>query len=314
MEILKAFESLRTPWLTLAADGITWMASDAVLIIALCALFWLFDRKAAYAMCFATFTCLTIGQMLKLYLAVPRPFVIWPQLRPVHAARVATADYAFPSITTLNAVGTYGMATTFTTGWRRALLLLLPLLVALSRMYQGTNTLLQVAASLVIGAPFVWLVRRVSEARADGMISPLTAIACAMLAAAMLWAAGATAPGSFNPSQALDSYRTMGCVIGLTIGTMIETRWIRFTSRAGWRLQTAKVLLGYGGVGAIYILGEQPIDRLMGPIYGSIFRYALLFVWILAGLPALAAALRPLLEPHHPVAVPASGTDPEERS
>lgn len=297
MQILQFFEALRHPVLTQISLGISWLGNDIVLILLMCLIFWLFDKWTAYNMCIATLTCMALGQMLNLYLTVARPFVRWPQLNPVPAARVESTGYSFPSGTTINATGAFGMGASFFRGWRRAGLLLLPLLVAVSRLYLGTNTATDVAASLLIGLVFVWLVSKVSAATAAGQISRFTVIATAILTAAMLGAAGNTAPGSFSPDQRLDAFRSMGSILGITLGAIIETRWIRFNPRAGWRLQAVKLMLGFGGLGIAYHGSLRPLTWLFGAIAGDVLRYVVLFLWIVAGLPALANALRPLLEP-----------------
>ena len=328
MQILQFFETIRSPLLTQAFLSISWLGNDALLLAGFCLVFWLLDRKTAYTLCAATFVCIAIGEMMNLYLTVSRPYILWPRLQPVAAARAAATGYAFPSSSTIKAVGAYGIISTFTSGWRQALVLLLPFLVALSRVYLGTNTAFQVMASIVIGLLFVWLVRKAGDALSDGQLSGLTVIASAVLTAIMLGAAGVTAPGSFNQSQALACFRTMGGIIGLILGAIIETRWIHFSSRAGWRLQAVKVLLGFGGVAVIYALSSQALNRWFGIIPGNVLRYALLLIWIVAGLPAIATVLRvhlePVrqhlepdcqhLEPDCPAAVPMAGISPESRS
>ena len=74
-------------------------------------------------------------------------------VRPLHLHPVG--GYAYPSGHTVTAVCVYGYLSSQTSGWKRAVCILLPLLVAWSRVALGHHWLSDVLGGLLLGV--IWL-------------------------------------------------------------------------------------------------------------------------------------------------------------
>jgi len=293
MEILKLFESIRTGALDQIFLGLTLLGQQELLIAMFCVLYWLVDKRLAYRIGVSAFTAIGLNQFLKITFAVPRPFVRWPQLKPVAAALPAATGFSFPSGHTANAVAAYGMAGSRVQGWKRAAIWFLPLPVAVSRLYLGVHTLSDVLVSLMIGIPLVLIVSVMFDAYESGKITIHTTLATGMAGSLLLAMAGLTAPGSLDPKDALDCFKAAGGIAGFTGGFFIEHRWIHHDPKGSPILQIQKLVAGFAGAILLMVTAKAPMNQFFGVIAGSVLRYGLVSLWIVAGLPAVARLLRP---------------------
>jgi len=293
MEILLFFESIRSSGLNTLFLGITYLGQQELMIGLFCVLFWLVDKQLAYRIGASAFAGIGLNQLLKNVFAVPRPFVRWPQVNPVYEALPAATGYSFPSGHTANAVAVYGMAGTRTHGWLRTILWSLPFLVALSRMYLGVHTLADVGVSLLIGFPLVAMIHGMVDAFEADRINALTLMGAGLAGAFLLVLAGFAAPGSLEPEQALDCFKAAGGIAGFAVGFYVEYRWIRFSPKGKAGYQVQKMILGLGVTVLLLFAAKSPLNGLFGETVGSMMRYGLVSIWIVAGLPAIAEWMRP---------------------
>lgn len=152
MELLYFFESIRTPVGNVLMQCITELGGEAVFLAAAIIIFWCVDKKEGYYMMTVGFAGIIVNQFLKLWFRIPRPWVKDPHFTIVESARAAATGYSFPSGHTQNVFAALGAPARYTKRtWLRAVLAVLVCLTAVSRMYLGVHTPMDVGVSFVLG-------------------------------------------------------------------------------------------------------------------------------------------------------------------
>ena len=151
MEFLRFLESIRTPIGDALMSFITLFGEETLFIVLALVFFWCIDKKRGYYLLFTCFTGTICIQFLKMTFRIPRPWVLDPNFTIVESAREAATGYSFPSGHTQCAAGLWGGIAR--SAKKRSVQIggtVLVLLVALSRMYLGVHTPLDVLVSLGI--------------------------------------------------------------------------------------------------------------------------------------------------------------------
>ena len=171
MDLLYFFESIRTPFLNVVMQLITELGGETVFLAAAIILFWCVDKKEGYYMMTVGFAGIIVNQFLKLWFRIPRPWVKDPHFTIVESARAAATGYSFPSGHTQNVFAALGAPARYTKrNWLRALLVLGICLTAVSRMYLGVHTPLDVGVSFILGAVLVLVLYPLFEHMEDRQI------------------------------------------------------------------------------------------------------------------------------------------------
>lgn len=156
MGVLYALESIRTPALDKIMSVITLLGGELFFMVIAVTAFWCVSKREGYYLMIVGFFGTVINQFLKILCCVPRPWIKDPDFTIVESARAEATGYSFPSGHTQNAVATYGGIARYTRrGWLRAVLVVLTVLIAFSRMYLGVHTPLDVGVSFQIGRAHV---------------------------------------------------------------------------------------------------------------------------------------------------------------
>ena len=156
MGVLYALESIRTPALDKIMSVITLLGGELFFMVIAVTVFWCVSKREGYYLMIVGFFGTVINQFLKILCCVPRPWIKDPDFTIVESARAEATGYSFPSGHTQNAVATYGGIARYTRrGWLRAVLVVLTVLIAFSRMYLGVHTPLDVGVSFLIAAVLV---------------------------------------------------------------------------------------------------------------------------------------------------------------
>lgn len=277
MTVLLALQSGRTPFLTWLFSWITQLGGQMFLMLALCALYWCLDKRAALYLAVNFLFGTLFNQVLKLSFRVERPWVRDARIQPVAGAVSAATGYSFPSGHTANATAFFGgLAVYYKKWWVSALGLVLLLLVAFSRLYLGVHTPQDVLVSLLAGVVLLYLSYKAfawieQNPRRDGLV----------LCAGLALAAGMTAFALCRPDQA-DAMKTAGGVCGLMLGWFWEKRRINFSTRATPAGQAFKLA---GGLAVMLLLlgaAKAPLNQLLGAAWGGFARYGLILLFMLA--------------------------------
>ena len=164
MGLLYALEGLRTPLLDKVMAAITLLGGELFFMVIAVGAFWCVSKREGYYLMIVGFFGTVINQFLKILCCVPRPWIKDPDFTIVESARAEATGYSFPSGHTQNAVATYGGIARYTgRKWLRAVLIVLTVLIAFSRMYLGVHTPLDVGVSFLVTAALVMAVYPLME-------------------------------------------------------------------------------------------------------------------------------------------------------
>ncbi len=271
MEILYFFEQLRTPFLDKLFSLITMLGEETLFIVAGLVFFWCVNKKYGYYLLTVGFSGLAVNQFLKLLFRIPRPWVLDDKFTIVESAREAAAGYSFPSGHTQSAVGVFGgIARVIRCWWVRVLCVVIALLVAVSRMYLGVHTPLDVGVSIAFATLLVFVLypivmRAVQSVRGTRVLfAVLLAVAAIYLAFVLAFPFPADIDLHNLASGIKSAYTVVGCVIGLWIAYEIDRRYIQFETGGVWWAQLIKLALGL-----LLLLGikegiKEPLRTLFG--------------------------------------------------
>jgi lysylphosphatidylglycerol synthetase-like protein (DUF2156 family) len=234
------------------------------------------------------FTGTILNQFLKLACRVPRPWVLDPNFTILEQAREAASGYSFPSGHTQFAVGTFGsICATEKNKWIKVICIALMVLVPFSRMYVGVHTPADVLVGAGMALFLVWLMNKPVMASGEKtmklLIGGMIALALVFLAYVELWQFPADIDPHNLESGMKNAYTMVGCLLGVAIVYVVDTKYLKFDTRAIWWAQMIKAGLGLVVVLAVKSVLKAPLDALFaGHMAARGLRY--FFVVLTAGI------------------------------
>lgn len=270
MEIIKFLQSFSNPFLDVFFQMITMLGEDIFFIFIMAIIYWCVDKETGYKMAFAIITSTIVNFSLKEIFAIPRP-IGEPGIRSL---RLHTATgYSFPS-------GHTQSTSTFWTflmghlrrGWLYILGTCMILLVAVSRMYLGVHTLLDVVGGAIIG--FLWIfvsnyIYELSKKHNKKIILLLMLIPA--LIGLMMY-------------KTNDYYKAAGTFSGLFMGYLIEPRYVRFKVEADFFRQIVKLIVGLSVAVTLRMMLKAVLPQVL---LSDFFRYFILIIWVTIAAPLL---------------------------
>lgn len=287
MDFLRYLEGIRTETLTNIFKCFTWFGEELLVLAILCSLFWCFNKRLAYRICFSYFISGLAIQVLKITFKVPRPWLLDKNFKPVPSALETATGYSFPSGHTQSATALYGTLFVNTKNLvKRFIFILMIVGVGLSRMYLGVHTPKDVIVSIIISAILIYVMQflltdKVLEENLLSVSIMMIIVSCLVLIYALM----RLKSGAIELKYATDCCKAAAAGIGFSIGWYIENRFIHFEEKnPKLQVQLIKIILGIVGailikVGLKYIIG--------GSLAADIFRYIILVLWVSAIYPAV---------------------------
>ena len=152
MELLYALENIRCPLLDAVMGAVTELGGETVYMAVAIIAFWCVGKGLGYYILSVGFAGTVLNQFLKITCRVPRPWVQDPEFTIVESAREAATGYSFPSGHTQNAFASFGCIGMWSRRrvWRVVCAVII-VLIALSRMYLGVHTPLDVGVAFALG-------------------------------------------------------------------------------------------------------------------------------------------------------------------
>lgn len=288
MEFLYILEKLRVPVLNELMLGITTLGEETAFLALALIFFWCIDKKRGYLLMAVGFTGTILNQFLKLACRVPRPWVLDPNFTILEQAREAAGGYSFPSGHTQFAVGTFGsICATEKHKWIKGICIALMILVPFSRMYVGVHTPSDVLVGAGMALALVWLMRGPvmggNEKTMKLLIGGMIALALVFLAYVELWQFPADIDPHNLESGMKNAYTMLGCLAGVAIVYVVDTKYLKFDTRAIWWAQMIKAGLGLVVVLTVKSVLKAPLDALFaGHMAARGLRY--FFVVLTAGI------------------------------
>lgn len=251
MELLYFFEQLRTPILDKLMSLITLLGGEGAFIGAAIAVFWCVSKRCGYYMMTMGFAGTILNQFLKLLFRIPRPWVLDPDFTIVESARSAATGYSFPSGHTQNAFACLGAPARYTKSTAlRIVLGVFIALIAISRMYLGVHTPLDVGVSIIIGLILMFALYPVfrdmdeKPKRAYILFAVFIAAALAFVLFVELYDFPADIDAANYAEGLKNAYMILFCSLGLILVYHIDRKYIDFPTDAVWWAQLIKLGVG----------------------------------------------------------------------
>ncbi len=280
MAFLQFLESIRTPVGDFLMSLITMLGEETLFMAVALIFFWCLDKKRGYYLLFTGFIGTVCIQILKMTFRIPRPWVLDPNFTIVESAREAATGYSFPSGHTQISTDLYGgIARSAKSRRVRIGGVAILLLVALSRMYLGVHTPLDVGVSLLIGAVLVFVLYPIvyNAYEKPRQMYITIAVMLALTLANLLFVSLFPFPADVDAANLADAQKVAWqfffLILGLCIIYPVDSKLLRFETDAVWWAQLLKLGLGLGIVIAIRVLLKSPFNALFGVNLGSGLRY-----------------------------------------
>ena len=271
MELLYWFESIRTPALDGIMSIVTRLGEETVFMLIAMLVFWCVDKRRGYYLLSVGFTGTLINQWLKIVCRIPRPWVLDPNFTIVESAREAATGYSFPSGHTQSAVGTLGGVARFTnSGWLRVICIVLALLTAISRMYLGVHTPADVGVSLIVAVVLIFVLYPLFEStlwfpnRMYAIIGVMFALSLAFVGFMEFYPFPADVDAGNLASAVKNAYTMSGSVAGMLLVYVLDSKWIKFSTRAPWWGQAIKLIGGLALAVGVKAALKAPLLALCG--------------------------------------------------
>ena len=287
MEFLYLLEAHRTPFLDRFFYAVTQFGSEALFIVIGLALFWCVSKKEGYFLLSVGFFGTILSQFLKLFCQIPRPWVRDPSFTIVESARAGAAGYSFPSGHTQSAVGIYGSIARWHRSWiLRAVLFVLMVLVAFSRMYLGVHTPADVAVGALISLVLVFglypVIRRASDDNhiMTWMILAMLAVSTLYLLYVLLYPFPPEIDAENLTSATKNAWTLFGALWGLLVAYWADRKYIHFQTEGTFAAQFVKLILGAGLLLLMKSVLKAPLLALCGGnLCADAVRYFLVVVF-----------------------------------
>ena len=277
MQFLRFLESIRTGVGDFFFATVTHLGEETFFLALAIFFYWCVSKRQGYYILFTGLIGTVVNQFLKILCRIPRPWIIDPAFKPVGAAIEEATGYSFPSGHTQNVAGTFGCIGRYNRQkWLKITCLTVIILVALSRMYLGVHTPLDVTVSLGIAAALVfgfYFVFRTDESTEKYM--PWVLLASVVLSVAFILYVFLLPTSSFktvselaNLASAKKNAATLiGCLLGLSLVYPLDKYFIKFKTKGKWYSQLIKFALGVGIVLGIKVGLSKPLVSLFGNEY-----------------------------------------------
>lgn len=284
MEILRFFETVRNPVFDAFFGAITYLGSEIGLIVLALLFFWCIDKREGYYLFLVGFVGTLLNQFLKIVCRIPRPWVAYPDFKPVESAVEGATGYSFPSGHTQASVGLFGgIAYGTKTKWVRITAVTLAVLIPISRMYLGVHYPTDVLASVAIALALIFLFRPLVRPEKPKQMALLLGSVTLLAVGYLLFVLLFPFPADTDPVNLAEAvknaYTLLGVLLGICLVYFLDTRFSLLDTEAPLAGQILKYVLGL-----LLALGikeglKAPLTALLGKEPQNAVRYFLLVVF-----------------------------------
>ena len=288
MELLRALETIRSPFFDLLIGLITRLGEETIIMVAICAVYWCINKRVAYGIGIAFFFSGLTVQGMKICFRIERPWVADPTLNPVPMAMEQATGYSFPSGHTQSAASFFGsLGAALKQKPLKITCIVIIALVGFSRLYLGVHRLIDVIVSILISLALVaFTVLFFKNDKVDrkkefilSLVMSLYSITVIIIAA-VLYSGGVLEQGYVS-----DCLKAAGAGIGFAVGMYVERVHIDFSvSCKSCFMQILKLVIGL--IGIIIIKEGLKVVAGTGLVIDSV-RYFLMPIWLTVAYPQI---------------------------
>ena len=274
MEILRFFESIRTPLGDFLFSTITQFGEETIFILLGIIFFWCINKYEGYYLLSIGFLGTILNQFLKLTFRIERPWVKDENFTIVESAREAATGYSFPSGHTQSSVGIFGgIAKWNCNKIIRIVCIIIAVLVPISRMYLGVHTPLDVTVSVILALILIFVLHPIVKKAIQNpnALRVLFAIITLLSLGYLLYVNFYNFPADIDinnyESGLKNGYKMFGCTLAIWLSFELDVRFIHFETKASLPAQILKVVLGLIPVVLIKTFLKAPLIALIGNSY-----------------------------------------------
>ncbi|MDR0438618.1 MAG: phosphatase PAP2 family protein [Methanocalculaceae archaeon] len=269
-------------------------------------LYWCYNKHAGTFLAFNIFTIGVCTSFLKLFLCVPRPWVICPEICPTNEAISGANGFSCPSGHTTSATALFGsLAVIFRKfTYVPVLCIFVIALIGFSRMYLGVHTPIDVFFGLVLAGSLLWfnwhLLKFIDRnPQMDWFVAFVSVGIIILFIASVLLRRYF---GAYFDVDGVDIdvliyaftefFHSIGWFVGFLFGWLLERKKIRFTIPLKI---TSRILQGFCGLLLLLILQiclSEYLLPLLGIGIGKFLSNMFLGLFISAGYPWLFSFIR----------------------
>ena len=265
MNILRFFEGIRSEGLNQLVEYITMLGEETLLVILIMTIWFAFDKRTAQKLALVSVASLSVNSVIKCLARVPRPFASGE----ITCVRPETATgYSFPSGHTQTfATWSSLVALLLKKKWISAIVSVMIVLVALSRMYLGAHYPSDVVVGAALGVGFAFLGSRVFDRVADkrklclGMTALLTPFAVYFM---------------LRPDPLYsDLFKTYGMMAGMILAIHLEERFAPLIYDVVWWKKVVRIVIGTALALAVKEGGKllKVVDAIQFSLFIDALRY-----------------------------------------
>ncbi|MFV1859084.1 MAG: phosphatase PAP2 family protein [Anaerolineales bacterium] len=277
LEVIVAFQTLRSPALDAFFQGVTFLGDAEFYLLLAPIIIWCVNYRLGARLGILLLFSSYINQALKSTLMQPRPCDLRPEVCIVQAE-----GYGIPSGHAQNAIVFWGvLAHGVAKAWAWIAAILLMLLIGLSRIYLGVHFPTDVFAGWAIGivilGTYVALGKR-TETWLGGLSLPVQVLVATAVPLVLL---------ALQPNDVM--VQVTGAFAGIAVGVALGLRYLDFDAGGAIWKRALRFLLGVAVVASIYF-GLRFIFPGEGESLYAVFRfirYGLVGLWISLGAPWL---------------------------
>ena len=291
MELLKALQEIRIPFLDGLVGLVTYMGDETFFTVIAMAVVWCISKRWGFRLLLIGLSGSVVNQLLKAIFVIPRPWVLDPTFSIVESAREGASGYSFPSGHTHSAVSIFAtLAMWLRNKWATVVCVLMILLVGFSRMYLGVHTPLDVGVSLIVGAVMVIATVKLLDRSRNEEKTRIACCAIALALAAVTILYVLYGPKTANNMPEFDAHgvesvwKLVGTIAGVLLAMWVDHRYTHFSVEAPLWAQIVKIV---GGL--LIVVGVQNgLKPVMNAIFGDLaFRHGLRYFLLAAAGGAL---------------------------
>lgn len=262
MDAIKFFQSFSNPYLDIIFQIITMFGEEVFLVGSITLIYWCINKKVGYRLAFTYLTSMVLNGAIKEIFKIPRPF----NKDGIKSLRTKTATgYSFPSGHTQ---GSSSFFTTLMLNINKIYFYIIGfifiILIAISRLYLGVHTLMDVSGGLILGVVWAVIANKIMSCAEHNKQYTLFLLLIPIIIGCIF-------------CNSPDYFKASGICCSFILGFFIETKYINFEVRQPFNIQIIKYILGISIALIIKILLKNflPQNNL-----GEFIRYFVLGIWV----------------------------------